>query len=279
MEKMIRLLEEWNQQPVEYVTLGRIKMDAALQPRVERVVPLKDRSRYEALREEHLQRLRLVLDGGHSVELDPVLLADWGKGLFVVDGHHRVRAYRGESRPCIPARVMKVSKADAVLVSKLVNTQGVKLAMHREQSREACWQFLINASNRGEQLLANRKLASMFGINKDTVASMKRAMQRVNPAEYHPEFNDEWTGWPRWKDVRGNAWRGGIDAMSDDQRLQWQAEKIAKKLRGIVEGSDPAAVRLAIALIRQEDEFAKFERQQEAAQWQALIPEEDEQAA
>lgn len=45
MERIVELLEQWNQQPTERVPLGRIKTDPALQPRVERVVPFRDRSR------------------------------------------------------------------------------------------------------------------------------------------------------------------------------------------------------------------------------------------
>lgn len=104
MERIVELLDRWNQQPTKRVTLGTIKMDTALQPRIERIVPFKERSRFEAQREEHLKRLRSVLNGGSSVELDPILLADWGEGLYLVDGHHRVFAYRGcQRRRFLPA--------------------------------------------------------------------------------------------------------------------------------------------------------------------------------
>lgn len=278
MERIVELLDRWNQQPTKRVTLGTIKMDTALQPRIERIVPFKERSRFEAQREEHLKRLRSVLNGGSSVELDPILLADWGEGLYLVDGHHRVFAYRGCQRREIPARVLEVSKRDAVMVSKLVNTQGVKLPMHAEQAREACWQFIIGMRKQGVTVPANRKLASRFGIDKDTVARMKHTIERVNPRDYNRDFCDETTGWPRWKDARGNAWKGGLEEMEPEKRVRWRAEKLAKKLAGIVADADPEVLGLAIELLKQEARDEQLERNA-AVDWQVFLRQPEEDAA
>lgn len=208
-----------------------------------------------------------------------MLLADWGEGLYLVDGHHRVFAYRGCMRREISARVMKVSKKDAVMASKLVNTQGVKLPLHAEQAREACWQFIIGASQQGENVLSNRKLASMFGIDKDTVARMKHTMKQINLRDYHPDFCDETTGWPRWKDAKGNAWRGGVEAMEPDKRLRWRAEKLAKKLAGIIANTDQEVLELAFELLKQEAQDAKLEKQHAALDWRLFLQQPEEDAA
>jgi len=279
MEKMLDLLERWNQEPAQLVPVGRIKTDPALQPRVEKVVPFKHRSRQDAEREEHLRRLRNVLDGGVTVELDPVLVADWGEGLYLVDGHHRLWAYRNCSRPQIPARILRVSKADAVMVSKLVNNRGVKLALHKEQAREACWQFIVGSYLRDMPVPSNRKLASEFGIDKDTVAAMKRRRERVNLQDYNPDFGDEATGWPRWRDVRGNAWKGGLEALDQDARLEWRAEKVAKKLMGIVADTPQDVLERAFEILKQEEQQEELEKRRAALDWEMFLRHLDDEDA
>lgn len=278
MERIVEQLDRWNQQPSQQVSLGKIKTDPALQPRIELVVPYKERARLESQRQEHLKRLRSVLDGGRTVELDPVLLADWGEGLYLVDGHHRLFAYRGCHRREIPARILEVSKRDAVMVSKLVNTQGVKLPMHAEQAREACWQFIIGMRQQGVPVPANRKLASKFGIDKDTVARMKHAISHVDLRDHNRDFCDVATGWPRWKYVKRSEWHGGLEAMEPTKRLRWQAEKLAKKLAGITANAQREVLELAIELLKQEARDEQLERNA-AVDWQVFLQQPEEDAA
>jgi hypothetical protein len=85
----------------------------------------------------------LALKASHDVQLEPLLVAEIEGRLGVVDGHHRLKAYRRAQRETIPAPVMPMNRQQAVLVSKLLNCADRALEMHPEQRRDVAWQYLV----------------------------------------------------------------------------------------------------------------------------------------
>jgi len=188
--------------------------------------------------------MRGVLAASTAAELDPILVADVDGVLFLVDGHHRLRAYSLEKRQTVPARVLKVTRKQALIVSKLVNLDGSKLPMHNEQRKDAVWQYLAEVTLRGMIGLpagqSQRSLAARFGVSLDTVQRMLAKLPEVDPTGFPEDSLDAGTRWPRWKHVRVSRFQGMQEAMPPDVRHNWKKAKAAKKFFKLLEefGSD-----------------------------------------
>lgn len=279
MDRLERELAEWRATPPRDLPLSKVEIDPALQPRDERLVSFRDRPRADAASQDHIDRMRHHLEAntGHTVE--PVLVADVEGTLYLVDGHHRLRAHKLARRRQVPARVRRMTRERAVLLSKLVNLDGVKLPMHAEQRRDAAWQYLAEVTMRGRLPLpegeSQRTVRARFGIgSKDTIGAMLRKLPKVNPTDYPSDACDPGTGWPRWRHARGSGapideWLAKLDP---EQRTEREAERIAGKLAKLRDKADPEAWRRALHLLAKD---AKADRDDSEAV-RALLESEDE---
>ncbi len=237
------------------VPLSTLKTDDTLQPRESRMVPFKDKGRVESRSSEHVGTMRLALDASQAVQLEPIWVADIDGQLLVVDGHHRLDAYRGAERDKIPTRICPMTRQRAVLVSKLVNCSGRALEMHREQRVDAAWQYLALVTRQGADRLpkgeSTRTVGGRFGMSHDTVARMLRQMPRVKPADWNPEALDAGTGFPRWRYVReqGAGWKDMKEKMTVEQITQHEAERLAKKIGALIEKASPEAAERAMRML------------------------------
>lgn len=233
LQKLEALLSAWRTTAPQEVPLGRLKEAEAYQPRNVRLAPYRDRGRLESASEAHIEDLAAKLADGH--DLEPLLVARIGGELFLIDGHHRLRAYRRERRRSVPVRIRESSEAEALLASKAANCDGVKLPMHAEQKREAAWQYLALRTGRGRNGLPEgeslRDIARTFGAGKSTVARMARRLPTVAAGDFPPEACDPGTDWPQWKHVKGNAPR---DAFADAPESAKDAQR-ATKLAAMIE--------------------------------------------
>lgn len=240
---------------VRTLLLTALKTDEALQPRVARMVPFRDQGRVESRSEEHIGNMRLALEAPQSIQLEPVLVAEVDGSLFVVDGHHRLKAYRRAQRETIQARVCRMDYQQAVLASKLVNCADRALEMHPEQRRDAAWQYLAVVTRRGALGLpageSIRSIVGRFGIGYGTVQRMLCKVPEVNPKDWNSEALDTGTGFPRWRYVReaGAGWREMKEKMDVDQITQHEAEKLARKIGALMEKATPAAVQRAVQML------------------------------
>ncbi|MEP9748804.1 hypothetical protein QYG85_10390 [Xanthomonas euvesicatoria] len=92
------VMKQFKHAPTRLIPLGDIRTHDALQPRVARLIPFKDKGRAEESSEQHIVTFRYVLEATEDGQLDPIWLADIGSaepveaGLYLVDGHHRLKA-------------------------------------------------------------------------------------------------------------------------------------------------------------------------------------------
>jgi AraC-like DNA-binding protein len=205
--------------------------------------------------------MRLALDAAHSIELEAVLVADVEGVLYVVDGHHRLKAYRQAKREAIPAHVLPMTRAGAVMVSKLVNCADRALEMHPEQRRDAAWQYMAAVTHRGARGLPNgeslRAIAGRFGMSPDTAHRMLRKLPEVNPKDWSGAALDTGTGFPRWRYVRegGAGWQDMKKELDVEQMTQHNAEKLAKRMSALMDKATPEEVRRACRMLRIEDQL------------------------
>jgi ParB-like chromosome segregation protein Spo0J len=251
----LETLRAWRQVAPTPIPVADIRTDDALQPRTPAVVPFRARHREEAQSAEHVATLRLWLQRVSDAELEPVLVADVDGARYLVDGHHRFRAYRAERRDAIPARVLPMTMDHAVLLSKLVNLDGAKLPLHREQARESAWQYLAAITRGGALRLPEgsslRSVAGQFGIAHNTVRAMLDKLPSVVPGEWGSEAVDPGTGWPRWRYLRKPSAAADMAArLTLDQCLRRDAERVAQQLGKLHEkrGGDAFALGLRFYL-------------------------------
>jgi hypothetical protein len=222
MLRVDELLAALRTAPVKRVPVASITQDPVLQPRSPHaVIKQLERQRLDDVSERHIAAMAAVLADDPKRELVPVLVADVDGIAMLVDGHHRIAAYRLSKRGTIPARKLKMTRAEAVHVSKLVNLGQTALALHPDQAREACWQHIAMLMQGGKVGLPKgvtyRGLEALFGdgAKKDTVSRMVKRVKTLRRAEFGPDACDPGTGWPLWKHCKGNAPRDAFDEVLD----------------------------------------------------------------
>lgn len=242
--------------PGQHVAIADLRTDEAFQPRVERLMPLRDKGRAKHRSDEHTAALRLKLGASKNAELEPILVANIDGQRYVVDGHHRLKAYVLESRATIPARERPLKPHTAVMASKLVNCPDRSLEMHQEQYREAAWQWMADARRRGVADLKDagesyRAVGATFRIGKTTAERMWKRLPTVDPQDYAEAACDPGTEFPCWKYVRQpqTPWKDMQEMLTPNQLTQHRAAKAAERIGGILGDLDPDARRLAVAML------------------------------
>lgn len=232
MEKLEELLRRWRAIEPQQVSVRKTKVDPIFQPRETRLAPYRDRGRLEADSLRHVEDLAAKLDDG--VDLEPILVGHLNGAQWLIDGHHRLQAYRRQQRSHIPARVLEVSWNEAIAASKAANCDGVKLPMHLEQKREAAWQYLAITTGQGRQALPEglslRSIGRTFGVGRSTLSRMHQRLPGINREEFLPAACDPGTDWPQWKHVKGNAIRDRFGEVTDDMQVTQLAAKLATLL-------------------------------------------------
>ncbi|WP_369930051.1 DNA-binding protein [Xanthomonas sp. NCPPB 2632] len=240
------------------VAVGSLKTDEILQPREGRMVPYREQGTVAARSDAHVGTMRLALEAGAAVELEPLLAAEVGNELLIVDGHHRLKAYSLARRAMVPVRTAKMSLHAAVILSKLANTDARAMEMHPQQRLDAAWQYLAHITERGRLRLppgeSLRAVSGRFGIGRGTVARMVEKLPSVSPSAFAPAANDLGTGFPRWRYVRehGAGWLEMEHKMTAGAIATRDAERLARKLGKLISDVRPDVLTAALRLLSAE---------------------------
>lgn len=230
-------LERLRNTPPQAWPLASVHEGEAYQPRAVRLVPYLKRRSVELRSEEHKAHMRLALEASAAVELEPILCGEVAGKVYVIDGHHRLAAYRLAKRAKVPARVLPMDHAEAVLLSKLVNCTERALEMHTGQRTDSAWQALAIYTKRGADTLRKphtiRSVAAQHGVGHNTIHRMLARMPHVHPSEFDEHDLDPGTGWPRWQAVCRHHLPEDEASMID--REQRDIDRTLKWLGGIVE--------------------------------------------
>jgi len=242
--------------PVIRIAVVTIKTHPALQPRDQALIKQREALRQDEQSEQHVHDMAQLLVADTASELAPLSIADVDGVLYIVDGHHRLRAYRRAKRAELPARVAKMTMTQASHASKLANVTHTKLEMLPAQKRNALWHHLAAIAPDGllPKGVSQRSLQGLFGVSLDTVQRMLRRLADVDRWHYPPEQCDGITRFPHWRFVAMTARNGMYQQMTPEVRLQWKADKYAKRLLRLWEQFEPEAVELAHERLRKEAE-------------------------
>ncbi|WP_159016613.1 ParB/RepB/Spo0J family partition protein [Cognatiluteimonas profundi] len=231
------------------VPIADIKTHPALQPRDPALLKQREQLRQEQQSELHVHDMAQLLKADPRADLVPLQVAEVDGGLYVVDGHHRLRAYRRAKRETVPAKVQAMTLAQASHASKLANITHTKLEMRPPHKRNALWHHLAAITHQGSLQLpkgvSQRSLQGHFGVSLDTVQRMLRRLPEVDPTKYPEEHCDGITRWPHWRYVCRTVRSDMYQAMTPDARVEWEAQKYLRKLLKLWEQTDRRALEAA----------------------------------
>ncbi|MGQ0800917.1 MAG: hypothetical protein ACT4NL_12490 [Pseudomarimonas sp.] len=246
--KTLELLAAWQTQEPQALPIKSIKTSPAFQPRAPECLSYDRRAPWRNDSVKHVLSLRQLMDAG--TELDPILVArigdDLGDDLFVIDGHHRLQAHRSKELPTIRARVLPVSRVDALRASTLCNVEKVRrFPMEAGQQREALWRYLGSLLEWGKRpdapLPSQRVLEKNFGVAQASAGRMKKQARACDPKEYEghlvaglpwPYFQRVNTKHLRLMDAEVDARLGKGAAIK--HRDEKRRERAAARLRKVV---------------------------------------------
>ena len=155
--------------------------------------------------------------------LDPILVLLIGRQAFLIDGHHRIAAYRKQGSEDIPVRYFEGSVRDAVLAAGEANSKAVQ-PMTRSECANYAWRLTCIG---GYSKAATAKAAS---VSERLVATMRATKKTLG--EQAANYED-W--WQASKAARGKEQR----SMTDEEIDEWkeaQAQEYAERLRKTFSG-------------------------------------------
>ena len=125
----------------------------------------------EGIREDHVGNLTVAVRSQGKV--DPVEVLPVGDGYVLIDGHHRMEAYkRALVDKAIPVKCFEGTAAQAVLRSGEENTKA-KLFMMTSEKSDAAWQYVLMGCYTKAQIVNTGLVA------EGTVATMRRAIKTL----------------------------------------------------------------------------------------------------
>lgn len=184
-----------------------------------------------------------------SFDLDPIIVLREKKYWLVIDGHHRLAAYRRANRKEVPCREFLGNIAAALLATTRDNAKDT-LNMTKREKCERAWTLLIEQGNG----MDHWQIAKATGVSKRTVDTMMATLKA-----------DRYASQKHWQEVLRDARStrkggdpikvGGDDALAEDHMAEREAlalsdlkARLAKQL-GPTARSHPDRLRQALLAI------------------------------
>jgi len=216
------------------------------QSRRPQVESLKNQQRDTIESKEHSARMLQSLEAGEP--LDPVLVTEVEGKLRLIDGYHRLAAYRQYGADTITAHVVRADAKTSTLLSYECNLKSEHKSVSQEQQMQQRWEvvreaFDPNQGPRGHWSPPKEEIKRMFGLRgSGSLDNMRQAVVRLGEDAKHID----------WKDTKGKReWA----ELSDAER----AEGDLKVLESILnEHPDPqrlANIAFAIQLHLQGQDY------------------------
>ena len=216
-------------EPVHYLEIKSIRLDEKFQPRIRAGIPYRDLHIEEKKRIENIDYLygRLMIEG----DLNPIHVGNINESLYVLDGWHRVHAYRAAKRESIPAIVEAMTEQEGIQKAALANMKERSLPLMKSQHTEAVWTWLMLEEKQGRIINRNgkckhqsyslRDLERLTSTPKSTIDRMLRRIGDAVEEEMSGEQNEmrinPATSRPYWKYMKLNNFPGLSEDFAPDK--------------------------------------------------------------
>jgi ParB-like chromosome segregation protein Spo0J len=174
--------------------------------------------------------------------LDPVVIWWGGDRWYVIDGHHRLDAYkRAEVQRNIPVVVFEGSLDEAMAQSAASNSKD-RLVMRLDDKLNFAWRLVLISN------LSKRKIVDACAVGNGTVGNMRTAKETLLE---NPEHNLESLVALSWRDAKDEAaGREKDTSFSPEDAVKQRAQRIRLALYkslGPQPFKDPEAFALALS--------------------------------
>lgn len=127
--------------------------------------------------------------------LDPITVWPCGGKVFVVDGHHRLEAYRRSRKPHIPVSYFQGTVDEAIQFAETANGK-LSLNITHEERANYAWKLVTHAEKLGN--LSRPQLIQRTGVSKGTIDSMRKALSVLGArAVILPTWREAMKEWKR----------------------------------------------------------------------------------
>jgi len=146
--------------PIIFLQISEIEADAGTQQRVKTDLT-------------HVLTLAEVIEDGIS-ELEPIVVfQDESDRYILVDGFHRLSAYRSLDRDVIPCYILKGTLREAILYSCKANAEHLALPRNRADKRKSVETLLLDPE---WVKWSDREIAEACQVSHPTVAAIRRSL-------------------------------------------------------------------------------------------------------
>jgi nucleotide-binding universal stress UspA family protein len=187
----------------------------------------RDLARDTAAKEQHVRTLVNAIYSEPRNRLDPITVWWSGQDWYVIDGHHRKRAYEQVQQfgkvkiDSVPVREFQGSLIEAICEATKRNSKD-KLAMTQEDKSNRAWLLVAMGKN-----LSKRQIATVCKISVPTVSRMRKRLQEIREA--YPEDWQEEVTTMTWQEAQkfGKEKLLYNEDWEDAQAKEW-AKRLAK---------------------------------------------------
>lgn len=189
----------------------------------EALQPREKTGRHDATyyaRKQHVAQLRKPLLNPNK-DLEPIiimwavgttLMTNTGYSWVVVDGHHRLDAYKSiEGRKTVPAIIFKGSPRDAVLRAISANNRN-KLAMNAREKLSTAWSVFVAMSGTKGQSATILEL----GVSRGSLQKFRNQFNLITSDISSGKLDDKLIGQFDWAEARDYPNTRDINIWSDD---------------------------------------------------------------
>lgn len=217
--------------PERLEELERQRQDSTISDQTIHSIPLDQvqsmpevfQPRMSQVDEKHVSDLRGSLKT--VGELTPVIVIALGKHPVIVDGHHRLEAYRMEQRDEIPVEFFRGTVQEAILLSGTANSKTI-MPLNRFQRSNWAWKLvrMVNPGDTCGYLFSKRQITVSSGASNGAVAAMRRAARALGEnADDYPNWDAARTAWQNMAEPETHKPYG-------EEELEEQAQLIADRI-------------------------------------------------
>lgn len=211
------------------------------------------------IEEKHISDLVRALKSNKALE--PVLVIQVGPSAYLIDGHHRIEAYRSAkiTEP-VPVRYFEGSLDEAVLEAGRANAKA-KLPMDTRQRMNYAWRLVLLGEHSKAQIV------EAACVSDGQIARMRKAKRELGAAAF--DCDEWWRVQRRWQEQEDHQLTDEEQEARIELIAQQQADKMAKAFSSKLANNITVAARtLEIYFGRRLPELV--------TELQGMVPEDDD---